>query len=387
MRVGICGLGGFGQTIASTMQLHEDVLEIVGAERNEEQRLIAQRKLKLTRVVATMDELCDSNVDAIAIFTPPWLHARHAIQAMKAGKHVLCAIPAALNMEDLIQVLNTVRDTGKVYMTAETSYYYPDVIYCRELHKQGRFGDIVFARAAYSYSPDYSKYNFWKRDYYGNLPSMLYVSHSTARVLGTVGSRFTKVTAHANTRLHPEVAVHKRLPHFETNVFSNMSARMVMENGCCSEINEFRYVGFGDEMFSIYGTEALYSNNETANKTLCSGGTVENLEWLFDPYQGARFPAELDDRHPHKELLSQMPEPRGADWGSSMHAGSHPFLVHEFIRCCKENKLPINNIWMAAKYNAPGIMAYQSILEEGAWMDIQHLGEPAPDANLFSWDE
>jgi predicted dehydrogenase len=387
MKVGFCGLSGFGQTIASTMQLHEDVEEIVGAERNDELRLIAQKKLNLTRMVATMEELCASDVDAIAIFTPPWLHAEHTIQALKAGKHVFCAIPAALNMEDLKQVMDTVRETGKVYMTAETSYYYPDVIYCRELHKQGGFGEIVFARAAYSYSPDYSAYNFWKRDYYGNLPSMLYVSHSTARVLGTVGSRFTKVTAHANTRLHQEVALHKRLPDFQTNEFSNMSARMVMENGGCSEINEFRYVGFGDEMFSIYGTEALYSNNETADKTLCSGGTVENLEWLFHPYKGGRFPTALDDRHPHKALMARMPEPKFGDWGSTMHAGSHPFLVHEFIRCCKENKLPINNIWMAAKYNAPGIMAYKSILEGGAWMEIEDLGEPAADANLFSWNE
>jgi UDP-N-acetyl-2-amino-2-deoxyglucuronate dehydrogenase len=39
-------------------------------------------------------------VDIVDICTPPWLHASMAINALRAGKHVLCEKPFALSSED-----------------------------------------------------------------------------------------------------------------------------------------------------------------------------------------------------------------------------------------------------------------------------------------------
>ena len=44
---------------------------------------------------------------------------------MKAGKHVISAVPAGLSEEQLVEILETVRKTGMKYMMAETSYYRP----------------------------------------------------------------------------------------------------------------------------------------------------------------------------------------------------------------------------------------------------------------------
>ena len=69
----------------------------------------------MSRVFASLDELCARDVDAIAVFSPPWLHAQHSLQALPAGKHVFCAVLAALTIEDLRELTDTVRRTGRTY--------------------------------------------------------------------------------------------------------------------------------------------------------------------------------------------------------------------------------------------------------------------------------
>ena len=85
-------------------------------------------------------------LDAVAVFTPAPMHAWMAMEAMKAGKHVLSAVPAGLHVEELEQLLDTVKSTGLRYMMAETSYYRPELITCREMARRGEFGTIFYSR-------------------------------------------------------------------------------------------------------------------------------------------------------------------------------------------------------------------------------------------------
>jgi len=85
-------------------------------------------------------------LDAIAVFTPVPLHVRVATEAMKAGKHVISAVPAGYSVEEMELLLETVKKTGLKYMMAETSSYYPPIISCREWARQGRFGTIFLQR-------------------------------------------------------------------------------------------------------------------------------------------------------------------------------------------------------------------------------------------------
>ena len=70
-------------------------------------------------------------LDAVAIFTPVPLHVWMATEAMKAGKHVISAVPAGYSVEELELLLEVVKKTGMKYMMAETSYYYPQIITAR----------------------------------------------------------------------------------------------------------------------------------------------------------------------------------------------------------------------------------------------------------------
>ena len=54
-------------------------------------------------------------VDAVVICTPNALHARQAIAALRAGKHVLCEKPMALSRQDALEVTRAVEQTGRVF--------------------------------------------------------------------------------------------------------------------------------------------------------------------------------------------------------------------------------------------------------------------------------
>jgi hypothetical protein len=60
------------------------------------------------------------------------------------------------------------------------------------------------------------------------------------------------------------------------------------------------------------------------------------------------------------------------------HNGSHQFLVDDFVRACVEGGTPPNNVWDAARYALPGIIAHESARKGGLLMKIPDFGD-APD--------
>jgi 2-hydroxy-4-carboxymuconate semialdehyde hemiacetal dehydrogenase len=69
--------------------------------------------------------LARSDVDAVILTTPTPLHARQAIAAMEAGKHVLVEIPMADNLADASAVVDTQQRTGRTAMVCHTRRFNP----------------------------------------------------------------------------------------------------------------------------------------------------------------------------------------------------------------------------------------------------------------------
>ena len=88
MKIGICGLGYFGVCFTRLFQAHPLVDEVVLADVIPERASEEAKRLGVRRVLGSLDDLCRSDVDAIAIFSQRQLHASHSLQALAAGKHV-----------------------------------------------------------------------------------------------------------------------------------------------------------------------------------------------------------------------------------------------------------------------------------------------------------
>ena len=79
------------------------------------------------------------DVDGVVITSPSDLHAAQAIQALRAGKHVLIEIPIATNLEDAREVAVAARAVGKRVQVAHTQRYYPALVELRRRIQAGEF--------------------------------------------------------------------------------------------------------------------------------------------------------------------------------------------------------------------------------------------------------
>jgi predicted dehydrogenase len=98
----------------------------------------------------SLDLLLASGVDAIYVATHPDSHAGLCIQALEAGKHVLCEKPAALNERQAAEVLAVARRCDRLFMEAMKPPFFPLYQKLREQLKSDPIGPVGFVRAGHA---------------------------------------------------------------------------------------------------------------------------------------------------------------------------------------------------------------------------------------------
>jgi 1,5-anhydro-D-fructose reductase (1,5-anhydro-D-mannitol-forming) len=106
----------------------------------------AKAALYDARVWSTLDEaLSDPAVQAVYVSTPVFLHAPQTIQSLRAGKHVLCEKPMAMNEAEARSMVQTVEERGRTFGVAYYRRTYPKVQRAKQLLDAGAIGKPVLA--------------------------------------------------------------------------------------------------------------------------------------------------------------------------------------------------------------------------------------------------
>ena len=72
---------------------------------------------------------------------------------------------------------------------------------------------------------------------------------------------------------------------------------------------------------------------------------------------------------------------------ASGHAGSHAFLVEDFVQACATGQHAPTDVWQAARYCVPGLIAHESAKQGGALLEIPDFGDsPHGSQSLRSFD-
>jgi predicted dehydrogenase len=362
VRVGIVG-GRFG----ATFQFHDHpncIVEAVSDLRTDRR----QRLMKTYRCEKSYESLeqllTDPKIEAVVIMTPAPDHVAHVELALKAGKHVLCAVPAASgSLEECERLLEIVRTSGLIYMLAETSYYQQATISARRFYEQGAFGNIFFAESEYHH-PGLEELFFedgqrtWR---YGYAP-MHYPTHCTAHLISVSGERLTEVSCIGYTDDSP---ILKDNPY--NNPFWNETAMFKTDRGNAFRVAVWwRGAAKGTERAQLYGERMSFFwphphglgpvvVRASTRTEADSGGFVR---W--------RTSHEAYDQ-PLWWQTEMLPEPLRHDSG---HEGSHTFLTHEFIDAIVNERRAAIDVYEALAYTAPGIVAHESALKDGERLPI-----------------
>jgi len=371
LRIGIVG-GRFGATFF--FHDHPDCEVVAVSDLREDRRKHLMNTYKCSKSYNSLEELVlDKNIDAVALFTEPPNHAKHAVLALKNGKHVFNAVTVANSMNGAYEVLDTVKRTGLTYMMAETSYYKQATITARKWYHEGKFGDLFFCQAEYHHaSPIYPQPGSLARDSKGNLtwryqaPPMIYASHTNAMLTAVTGERLVEVTC-----LGVENESTRKRNNIYNNPFCCETAFYKTDKGYAFRGSQYwggavacnvRAEWFG--MKSSFLMHSPYGQKPTL-VTACDKTGHDEAGFSFSEPTIEQF--EI----PKWYETDMLPEPLRHHRGG--HEGSHPFLTHEFVDAITHGRKPVIDIHEALAYTVPGLIAMQSSLQGGKQLKIPQL--------------
>jgi predicted dehydrogenase len=355
VNVAVIGLG-FGAEFIPIYQQHPNARMLTICQRTPARLQEVGEQFGIERCYTRYEDvLADGDVDFVHINSPIPDHAPMSLAALNAGKHVLCTVPMATTLEECWQIVETVKRTGLKYMMAETVVYSREFLFLKELYRRGELGRIQYLAASHPQDMD-----GWP-EYWERMIPMHYATHVVSPCLGLVDGRAEYVSCFGSG------AIREELQRKSGNPFAVESCHIKIKDSdvaCHVWRALFDTARQYRESFDVYGSKqsfewTLVAGEEhvlhTAKKPepeIASRVEVPDYAHLL-PAAIQGFTRAIHDAE-HRSFIQ-----------GGGHGGSHPHLVHEFLRALIDDRQPWPNAVTAANWTCVGICAHQSAMRGG----------------------
>ena len=312
---------------------------------------------EVTAYTSYKDFLAEANIDAIALCVRCKEQGELAAQALEAGKHVSCEVPAAHTMEDCWRIVTAVERTGGVYHLAEQLRYAGFVDAWRGLVVEGRLGRVTFCEGQYigyygtrQFFQDLKTGTQYPIEALSNhpeaeptwlhqMPPIHYLPHELSPMLRVLDDHVVEVTAMSTQKpsySHPEIGQ----PDIQVALMkTEKDAILRMVCGFTQPVSHAR----GHHWYQVMGT-----NGSVEWKRLEKGAP---LMWLADSQMHDM--AEMDWRF-------ERTDAPGAARGSGHQ--DLDYYVHAAFRDALIEGKPLEfDVYRAIETAAPAILAAESI--------------------------
>ena len=337
VKVGLVGYGFSKFSADFGFQDHPNVEIVAVSDIIPERCEALSQHVKCAKKYASLEEMVkDNQIEAVFIATDAPNHARHAILALKHGKHVAVAVPAVFDkVEEAYELKEAVENSKKVYMMFETSCYREDLYAMKKLYDAGGFGKIVYSEGEYfHYKPvGIPSYLGWR----DGMPPMYYLTHATAYHLAVTNGAYSEVSC-----------------------FGRVSHLAYLKEGKNKYKNRF-----GTEVAIFKTADGAISRMMYTNDTQGPFAEEGRIRGELGSYSRAgKYQGHLKSLPDLRRPVLPAAVPAGG------HGGSHGQLTHDFIGCILENKKPWLDVSLSLNLSVPGIIAHQSALKNGKTMKI-----------------
>jgi predicted dehydrogenase len=357
LNVAMVGMG-FGSEFVAIYQALESTNVIAACRRNEVELNKACDKFGIDRRYTKYEDvLADADVDYVHINSPIDDHARMSLQALDAGKHVMCTVPMATTIDECRQIVEKVKETGLKYMMAETVVYSREFLFIKQMYEAGELGKIQHLAASHPQDMD-----GWP-DYWQKMIPMHYATHVVSPCLGLVNGLAESVSCFGSGTVRADIA------EKSGNPFAVQSCHIkVQDSDLTAHIWRFLYDVARQyrESFDVYGTKKSFEwtliENEphvihTAKKPeheIPEKVEVPDFAQLLpESIQKFTLPTEIHDAD-HLSFIQ-----------GGGHGGSHPHLVNEMVNALLEDRDPWPNAVTSANWTCVGICAHESAMKGG----------------------
>jgi len=292
VRLAILGTGGMANFHADKFNAISNCKIVAAADVDLARATAFAEKHKIPAAFASVKDLLrNSEFDAVTIVTPDAFHAPLTLECLKAGKHVLCEKPLALNYPDARRMVAAARKTGAINMVNLSYRNWPAIQAVAAIVQRGEIGDVRHVEASYLQAWLASKiWGDWR-----TTPAWLWrlsSQHGSKGVLGDVG---VHIVDFATFPVGPIASVYCRLKAFdkapgnrigEYTLDANDSAVLNVEfqNGALGTIHTTRWCGgHANRLFlkiaGSKGTVEIDSDRTTEGYRICAGKDLDKALW------------------------------------------------------------------------------------------------------------
>lgn len=229
IKVAVAGTGFIGPVhVEGLRRLGVQVKGILGS--SLEKSLKAAKHLGLDMGYATYEDiLADREISAVHIATPNVTHYEMVVQALKAGKHVMCEKPLAMTSQQTEELVTLARSSGLIAAVTYNVRFYPMNLEAQIRVKEGDIGRVFSVSG--SYVQDWLLY---ENDYNWRVSSK---KGGALRAVADIGTHWMDLI-YSITGLEVEAVfanlttVHKqrKKPLGEIETFSSKSQEMATED-------------------------------------------------------------------------------------------------------------------------------------------------------------
>jgi len=321
------------------------------------------------------------DLDAVLVATPMQDHGVMSIDALKAGKHVLSEVAAAMTLDECWGLVRAQEETGKIYMLSENCCYWRHTMMIMNMVQKGIFGELTFAECGYVH--DCRHINFesdgtltWRgemaRDWAGNL----YPTHSlgpVAQWLGiNRGDRLVSLVASSTKSAAMQDYAMKRFPEGSPGrkhtfkVGDSVNTLIRTAKGVMIDLRADMYSPRPVPTTTYHALQGLRASYESRLDGIWIDGRSKRREW--EPLD--TYAEEFD----HPMWLEGQKEAEGTG-----HGGADYFCTRAFLECVRTGRPAPIDAYDAAAWSSIIPLSHKSVLEGGAPQEI-------PDFTGGKWE-
>jgi len=149
VRVGVIGAGAIGPAHMKGFQQAAGAELTAVCDTDKGRARAAAEQFGIPNVYLDHRKLLAADVvDAVSVCTPNSTHLQLALDALAAGKHVLCEKPISMSGREARRMVEAAKRARRILMTAQSMRYSGKARFLKQLVDSGRLGDIYYAKAA-----------------------------------------------------------------------------------------------------------------------------------------------------------------------------------------------------------------------------------------------
>lgn len=95
--------------------------------------------------------LKEKDIDAVFVLNANIAHAKTAVDALNAGKHVMCEKPMAVSLEECRAMIEAAEKNDKILMTGYNQRLVPTHVKAREIIASGEYGRVLTVRSTFGH--------------------------------------------------------------------------------------------------------------------------------------------------------------------------------------------------------------------------------------------